>query len=61
GSVRALQLADTELLERPVSYARLKQLAAKYGQTPRVWSATKISPKLFADLMEEACCGAEYD
>jgi GNAT superfamily N-acetyltransferase/predicted nucleic acid-binding protein len=61
GSVRALQLADTELLERPVPYSRLQQLAANYGQTPQLWSATRISPQLFTDLMEEAGCGAEYD
>ncbi|MFE7423110.1 PIN domain-containing protein [Rhodococcus sp. NPDC057529] len=59
GSIRALRLADTELLKRPIPLPQLKQIAAQHGQSLQLWSATRISSQLFTDLMEEAGCGDE--
>lgn len=54
GHVRALRLADTEILQRPVPLEIMKRLADESGQTLRLFSATRVSPKLFAKLMREA-------
>lgn len=54
GVVRALRVADTRLLPSPVPHARLRQLAAGFGQTLNVQSPFRLSPALFAAVLEEA-------
>lgn len=54
GVVRALRVADTRLLPAPVPHARLRELAAGFGQTLNVQSPFRLSLGLFAAVVEEA-------
>ncbi|MEE6135151.1 GNAT family N-acetyltransferase [Mycobacterium sp. 050128] len=54
GTVRALRIADTELLDHPVPLARLRRVAGRRSRTLQLWSATKIDKALFAELIGKA-------
>ncbi|WP_327249750.1 hypothetical protein [Streptomyces sp. NBC_01320] len=53
GQAMALRFSDTSLFPYAVTYKRLVQLGARYGQRINVQSVLKISPDLFHSLYEE--------
>ncbi|MEO3843206.1 GNAT family N-acetyltransferase [Streptomyces sp. B22F1] len=53
GQAMALRFSDTSLFPNAVTYRRLVQLGARYGQRINVQSVLKISPDLFHSLYEE--------
>ncbi|WP_425003120.1 GNAT family N-acetyltransferase [Mycolicibacterium sp. S3B2] len=54
GTVRALRITDTELLDHPVPLSKLRQIERKTGQTLQLWSATKVGANVFAEVLGEA-------
>lgn len=54
GTVRALRVTDTEILDRPIPLARLREMEDKTGRTLQLVSANKIDATWFRGLMGEA-------
>lgn len=57
GTVRALRVADTELLDRPVSLSRLREIERKTGRTLQLVSANKLDDTWFGEVMRDAFSG----